>query len=83
MVAKSALGVSVVLTVELVGVPSLLVGEPLLLVAIGSGVVELLRAVLLMAVRLIGGTKLIFRVAVAAFASAGSVGNVTTPVAAL
>lgn len=83
LVTTSALGLSVVVTDELVGVPSLLVGEPLLLVTIGSGVAELLLAVLLMALRVTGGTKLTVRVVVAAFASVASAGKVTIPVVGL
>ena len=83
LVAMSALGVSVVVTDERVGVPSLLVGEPLLFVAIGSGVSELLLAVLLMALRVVGVTKLTVRVVLTAFASVGSVGKVTIPVIGL
>ena len=70
-------------TDELVGVPSLLVGEPLLLVTIGSEVSELLLAVLLMALRVTGGTKLTVLVVVAAFASVASAGKVTIPVVGL
>ena len=54
MVARSALGAILVVTVELVGVPSLLVGEPLLLVARRSKVASLLLAVLLMPLRVAG-----------------------------
>ena len=83
MVTTSALGLSVVVTDELVGLPSLFVGEPLLLVAIGSGVAELLLAVLLMALSVAGGTKLTVRVVVPAFSSVGSSGKVTIPVVGL
>lgn len=67
------------MTLELVGVPSWLVAEPLLLVLTGSGVVELLRAVLLTDIRVAGAMKLTVRVAVFAFASVPSTGKVTRP----
>ena len=73
------MGAILVVTVELVGVPSLLVAWPLLLVRIGSKVAALLRAVLLIAVRVAGAVKLTVRVAVAPFASAVSAGKVTMP----
>ena len=83
MVTTSALGLSVVVTDELVGLPSLFVGEPLLLVAIGSEVAELLLAVLLIVSSVTGVTKLTVRAVVPAFASVGSVGKVTIPVVGL
>ena len=82
VVARSALGVIVVVTLELVGVPSLLVVEPLLLRLFGSGVADRLRAVLLMVLSVAGATKLTVRGSVAPFASVATGGNETMPVCA-
>jgi hypothetical protein len=79
VVVISALGVIVVVTEELVGVPSLLVLLPSLFEGSGSGVVELLRAVLLRLRTFAGATKLMVRDTVPTGKDA-IVGKVTTPV---